>query len=95
MDIIFEIPPEVPDITMEELSKGVFDELDTDENGGITKDEFIAIFVETEGKKYSNILVQKAQSIFLWLNIGILALVARIPFSWLEAVEINALKNYN
>ena len=54
-----------PDITMEDLSKGVFDELDTDENGGISKEEFIAIFVETEGKKYSNILVQKAQSIFL------------------------------
>ena len=69
LDIIFEIPPEVPDITMEELSKGVFDELDTDENGGISKEEFIAIFVETEGKKYSNILVQKAQSIFLWVNL--------------------------
>ena len=69
LDIIFEIPPEVPDITMEDLSKGVFDELDTDENGGISKEEFIAIFVETEGKKYSNILVQKAQSIFLWVNL--------------------------
>ena len=67
LDILHEIPPEIPDTSKEDFSKGVFDEMDIDENGEISKAEFLATFEGQDGKKYSNILVQKAQSIFLWL----------------------------
>ena len=65
MDILHEIPPKIPDTSKDDFSKGVFDEMDKDENGEISKAEFLATFEGHEGKKYSNILVQKAQSIFL------------------------------
>ena len=81
LDILHEIPPELPDTSKEDFSKGVFDEMDIDENGEISQAEFLATFEGQDGKKYSNILVQKAQSIFLWLNIGMKSWVAWIPFS--------------